>query len=113
MLSAQEFILERVQQVPWSGCWLWDRYLDPCGYGRFGKTAEAEVLAHRYSYLAFVGSIPRGSHVCHTCDVLLGNRESGGGGARRPEKPREDAFQGGGDYADFPADEFGDDQIPF
>ena len=43
--------------------------------------------------------------------TLLGNREGGGG--RRAERPREDAFKGGGDYADFPADSFGDDDLPF
>lgn len=39
--------------------------------------------------------------------TLLGGRESGGG---RREKPRD---FGGGGYDDFPADEFGSDDIPF
>ena len=33
------------------------------GYGRFADTG-----AHRYSYSTFVGEIPEGFHVLHSCD---------------------------------------------
>lgn len=67
MTEEQNFILDRIREDPATGCWNWTRYVDPCGYGRFGKTGTNEVLAHRYAYLVFKG--PLGDqHVCHTCD---------------------------------------------
>lgn len=47
-------------------CWLWPSYCDHYGYGRFGK---ARKQAHRLSYEYFIGPIPEGLYICHTCDV--------------------------------------------
>jgi hypothetical protein len=60
--------LDKVTFEPNSGCWLWLACGHPTGYGRFG--IEGDVLfAHRAAYLLFVGDIPDGMLVCHTCDV--------------------------------------------
>lgn len=50
-----------------SGCWLWTGRCYPGGYGEFkGGTHR---YAHRFSYELHKGPIPKGMHVCHTCDV--------------------------------------------
>jgi hypothetical protein len=48
-------------------CWLWETSISTNGYGRFsiGKT---NVAAHRFSYLAYYGELPKGMSVCHKCD---------------------------------------------
>lgn len=67
MVNFQQFIRDRVSEDT-NGCWVWQRYRDPCGYGRFGMVGTPHVLAHRLAYEAFVGAIPEGLHVCHRCD---------------------------------------------
>ena len=52
---------------PETNCWEWTDYINQGGYGRFSIMSK-EVLAHRFSYENFVGPIPDGMHVCHTCD---------------------------------------------
>ena len=49
-----------------SGCREFIGCLDDCGYGKFNLGPES--LAHRVSYVVFVGPIPDGLNVCHTCD---------------------------------------------
>lgn len=51
---------------PNSGCWLWTASGSP-----YGKVAVDGVTraAHRISWLLYRGGIPKGMHVCHTCDV--------------------------------------------
>lgn len=49
------------------GCWNWIGDIGVGGYGRIwynGKT----VKAHRLSYEKFIGPIPEGILICHTCD---------------------------------------------
>lgn len=51
---------------PNTGCWLWTGCLNPKGYGNFhyhGKTR----LSHGAAYEMFVGPIPEGCEVDHTC----------------------------------------------
>lgn len=47
-------------------CKLWSQSGDWYGTFRIGKKL---VKAHRAAYILFVGEIPSGMHVCHTCDV--------------------------------------------
>ena len=52
-------------------CWLWLGGTTSRGYGVFGFRKKGvdfhNVLAHRFSYRAFVGKIPKGLQVCHDC----------------------------------------------
>ena len=51
-----------------TGCWEWQRYCYPNGYG--GCSIHGKSLgAHRVSFFVFNGEIPDGLCVCHTCDV--------------------------------------------
>lgn len=46
-------------------CWLWAGQLDNYGYGIRGRQGKA----HRLAYEIFVGPIPDGHEIHHTCDV--------------------------------------------
>ena len=48
-------------------CWLWIGKISTNGYGYFGK--KRSNGAHRFAYQYFVGEIPKGMHICHTCDI--------------------------------------------
>lgn len=72
--DARAAIVDGADKDP-SGCWLWRRS-KVNGYGRVAipspfrcKNAQATMSAHRLSYEAFVGPIPSGMFVCHSCDV--------------------------------------------
>lgn len=51
------------------GCWIWTKSKSWNGYGRYATGGGGNARAHRISYEAFIGEIPRGLHVCHRCDV--------------------------------------------
>lgn len=59
-------ILSRI--IEQDGCWRWQGAHQSKGYGMICIDGE-NVLAHRTSYLTFVGEIPSGQFVCHKCDV--------------------------------------------
>lgn len=56
---------------PSSGCWLWEKFVAPCGYGRFSPNRATSIGAHRVSYKLFKGEIPEGLLVCHRCDIKI------------------------------------------
>lgn len=65
----KERLVSFVEVDPNSGCWLWAyASTDPRGYGRLHVNGRREK-AHRASYEAFCGPIPRGGHVLHGCDT--------------------------------------------
>lgn len=49
-------------------CWIWDGTKNGYGYGIFLMPGERPVRAHRYSYELYVGKIPKGKIIMHTCD---------------------------------------------
>lgn len=53
---------------PNSGCWLWEAGLDSSGYGNFCYKGRS-LGAHRVSYLHYVGEVPEGLQVLHSCDT--------------------------------------------
>ena len=50
-----------------SGCWEWSGNKMPSGYG-YLKFKYKNTLAHRAAYETWVGTIPPGKHVLHSCD---------------------------------------------
>lgn len=53
---------------PNTGCRLWLRALNNCGYGLVSINGKISS-AHRASWLCEKGSIPQGFYVCHKCDT--------------------------------------------
>lgn len=51
-------------------CWEWNAAIKNNGYGVIGvgRRTEGIETAHRLSYMFYVGAIPEGKEVCHTCD---------------------------------------------
>ena len=49
------------------GCWIWNRSTDTSGYGNTWAFDRCWKV-NRLSYYLFVGEIPKGLLVCHTCD---------------------------------------------
>lgn len=50
-----------------SGCWEWVAAKDGNGYG-FVYRGNRSHRAHRMAYEAFIGPIPSGAVLCHSCD---------------------------------------------
>lgn len=61
-----ERLVARSVKVP-SGCWEWAKSINTHGYGSFWLGGR-HLLAHRAAYDIFIGPIPPGMFVCHTCD---------------------------------------------
>lgn len=61
-------LMTKTVRIPESGCWIFLGAIKPNGYGDIWMNGKV-VGAHRASYKLFVGSIPNGFDVCHTCDV--------------------------------------------
>jgi hypothetical protein len=49
------------------GCWEWDGGHDSNGYGRFALESRKQGYAHIYAYQKFVGPVPKGLELDHTC----------------------------------------------
>lgn len=58
----------KIDRSELAGCWLWTSATT----GRYGLFwvggLKRNELAHRLAYMLFVGPIPNGLYVCHTCD---------------------------------------------
>lgn len=63
--SAIKRFLDKVSKT--KECWNWLAGLNSYGYGQY-KFCGKPISAHRFSYIAFVGYVPKGLLVCHTCD---------------------------------------------
>lgn len=64
-------VLERVEMIPESGCWIFMGALHESGYGIVGLGGRGDGVdrTHRVAYRHFHGEIPAGLFVCHSCDV--------------------------------------------
>lgn len=61
-----EDFMKRVQIT--NTCWLWIGSKNRGGYGQW-QTKNQYYLAHRAAYELFIGGIPEGMCVCHSCDI--------------------------------------------
>src|SRR5699024_3877723 len=71
--AVRERILANSSAVP-GGCWEWNLSRDRHGYARTKIQVEGRrwtTCAHRASYLAFIGAIPRPLQVDHLCDNTI------------------------------------------
>lgn len=70
MVDAQDLqkFYDKITGEPNTGCWLWMGEWMPTGYGRH-HPKTGRTGAHRFSYQAHRGQIPKGMFVCHKCDV--------------------------------------------
>lgn len=69
--SLQERFERHFKKGDKSECWNWHGRSNQHGYGttRTGGTYNRkQLLAHRLSYTFYVGEIPEGFLICHTCD---------------------------------------------
>lgn len=72
MRSEYERWLDKVERIPWSGCWIWMGTTYRGGYGHFRRKWQGKwkmYKAHRFSYEYYNGQIPTGFLVRHTCDT--------------------------------------------
>lgn len=68
-LPVMDRIEQKIERVPFSGCWVWMGHLGFGGYGSIWHDGRHHV-AHRLSWEIKNGkSIPSGMEGCHTCDV--------------------------------------------
>lgn len=68
LVSMEQYLEERIERIPFSGCWIWTKSASKRGYATVCFQGKAH-LAHRISYETFRGAIPEGMLVCHKCDV--------------------------------------------
>jgi hypothetical protein len=64
--GSTEYISEN-SEIDINDCWVWKKYKNNKGYGH-PKFKGESILAHRLSYLTFIGEIPNNLHVLHNCD---------------------------------------------
>lgn len=65
-MADKERFLEKVKKGA-NGCWIWQAAYDGAGYGRFWM--ERRMLpASQAAYKLFVGTVPKGLEVLHTCN---------------------------------------------
>ena len=66
--TIQSRFFEKVKENK-DGCWIWQGFINPKGYGHFLINCFNKKLAHQVSYILFKGDIPKGCFVCHSCDI--------------------------------------------
>lgn len=66
LIQPQDVFEDRFEKR--DGCWEWKGKRNQAGYGIFLLPGEKPVRAHRYLYEFYVGPIPDGKIIMHTCD---------------------------------------------
>ena len=62
--------MKSYEVCPSTGCWLWTGYKQKNGYGAI-KAFGRFVMAHRFAHELYLGPIPPGLEILHSCDVKL------------------------------------------
>lgn len=63
----RSLIFSRVFLDPKANCWEWNGCRNQLGYGQL-RFEGVLWLLHRLTYTLFIGEIPKGLFVCHSCD---------------------------------------------
>lgn len=64
-----DYIRQRSDEDPHTGCWNWNRCITSSGYGLIGVRRFPSKLAHRAAYQIATGEpAPALMDVCHRCD---------------------------------------------
>lgn len=88
--SADERFFSYVQVDPDTGCWAWTGHITRRGYGQFYADGT-HIHAHRWSYLRWVGDVPKGLVLDHfVCD----NPKCANPKHLRPVTQRENILRG-------------------
>lgn len=66
LLGPSDVFETRIKKT--ESCWLWTGTKNGYGYGIFLLPGEVQIRAHRYAYEHFIGPIPDGKIIMHTCD---------------------------------------------
>ena len=61
-------ILNKIEKIPFSGCWIWTASCTANGYGQI-RFNQKQTYSHRVSWILHNGEIPDGLNVLHKCDV--------------------------------------------
>jgi hypothetical protein len=69
-VNNQQRIEKNSEPITECGCWVWMGAVTNAGYG-VCSNGKKTAQAHRVSYEAFVGEIPAGMIIAHTCDNSL------------------------------------------
>lgn len=51
-----------------NGCWIWQKSFGSHGYGNIATGGSRNETVHRVSHEVFIGEIPKGQLVLHSCD---------------------------------------------
>jgi hypothetical protein len=60
---------ERIEPIPFAGCWIWMGDLNRDGYGRRVDGSRDHRPAHKVFYEREKGPVPDGLCVLHKCDI--------------------------------------------
>lgn len=65
-IPARDRLLAKLDPQP-NGCWHWTGVIDKAGYGRVGYQGRRSTPLQQAVYMEFVGPIPEGHDIDHTC----------------------------------------------
>lgn len=64
------YLKSRSTEDPITGCWIWQRAIQRCGYGK-AKFGDKIQSSHRIAWQLAYGNIPTDAWVLHRCDNKL------------------------------------------
>src|ERR1043166_767929 len=59
--------LRSMVKVTDTGCWIWQGWCNPWGYGTT-VYRKKNWMVHRLTFVLWKGAIPQRHYICHTCD---------------------------------------------
>jgi hypothetical protein len=71
VIPAEQRFFEKVKKDKKTGCWLWTAGLMSTGYPQFRWGIGKNGYGHRWAYEHFVGPIPEGRQLHHTCGTPI------------------------------------------